>query len=253
MKKVIKVSLPEEKTIKPNFIVGRWYKYKDCYIKYKETACGLFKSSEEITDYKKYYKSTGSYGKADHEKVLLEELSEIQQYLPDGHPDKVSKPSIPEYVECISQLLYAVKGKIYPVVSDTCCICEDGFIYSWNSYEFKPSTKAKYEAQFTKKFKVGDYVISDYSYLTLPRHRVSQVLEVCNTGRIKLEQGEFSPNNFRLATPGEIHPKLTEKIEYTMYDAFVSDPLPTKKPLIENVQSVNVNLRTKKNNNKFKF
>jgi len=37
--------------------------------------------------------------------------------------------------------------------------------------------------------------------------------------------------------------------------AYVGDPLPTikTKPLIEDVQSVSVNLRTKKNNNKFKF
>ena len=94
--------LVSSESIENNFIVGKWYKYKDWYIKYKETVNGLFKSSEEITNYKKYYKSTNSYGEADHEKVLLEDLSEIQQYLPDGHPDKtpiIVKPISKEYIK----------------------------------------------------------------------------------------------------------------------------------------------------------
>jgi hypothetical protein len=40
--------------------------------------------------------------------------------------------------------------------------------------------------------------------------------------------------------------------DYPLY-AYVGDPLPTIKTLIENVQSVNVNLRTKKQINKLKF
>ena len=166
------------------------------------------------------------------------------------------KSSIPEYVEYIDTKHKREIVKVLDWSASSYCKVEfsKGMTEQPFKHLVKPSTKAEYEAQFTKKFKVDDYVISDYSYLTLPRHRVSQVLEVSDVGRIKLKEGEFNPNDFRLAAPGEIHRRLTEKIEYPMY-AYVGDPLPTikTKPLIENMQSVSVNLRTKKNNNKFKF
>jgi hypothetical protein len=223
-------------------LVGRWIKFS------KQISSDQPKGSYDVIiedNPKKSCIILEKYRSCDRKRFRDGEI----ELMPEGWSPN---SEIPEYVECINALMFAKRGKIYPVVSDTMCMCEDGNTYSWKGSEFQPSTKEAYKAQFTTKFKVGDYVISDYSYLTLPRHRVSQVLEVSDVGRIKLKEGEFNPNDFRLAAPGEIHPKLTEKIEYPMY-AFVGDPLPTTKPLIDNVQSISVNLRTKKKTNKFKF
>lgn len=74
----------------PTFEVGKWYKYNNWYIKYKEHDNGFWTSSEEIDDDKNYRKCQSSFGgfKSDYKKILLTDLSEIQPYLPDGHPDK---------------------------------------------------------------------------------------------------------------------------------------------------------------------
>jgi hypothetical protein len=201
------VSLPEKKTIKQNFIVGRWYKYKDWYIKYKETVGGIFKCSEQINDDRKYNKYDGFFGEADHNKVLLEDLSEIQQYLPDGHPDKIT-PSIPEYVEYIDT---KYKGQIVKVEDWRCLsyckvIFHDGNREQPFKHLVKHSTKEAYDAQFTT------------------------LHDVCSKG---VEN-------------------LIEKETDSLY-AYVGDPLPTKKPLIEDVHSVSVKLSTKKKTNKLIF
>jgi len=182
----ILVSLPEEETIKQKFIVGKWYKCNgaDSYLKFKSEE-EFWWFSESIED--GVYKKENDWANANNTYYLIDVL-EIQQYLPDGHPDKTT--SIPEYVECINALMFAKRGKIYPVVSDTSCMCEDGNTYSWKGSEFQPSTKEAYNAQFTKQEPIY---------------------------------------------------------------AYVGDPLPTTKPLIDNVQSISVNLRTKKKTNKLKF
>lgn len=311
---------------KDKFIIGRWYKYKNWYIKYKETVDGIFVSSEEINNYKNYKKCDSLFGKPDHEKVLLEDLSEIQEYLPEGHPDKISSTSkfkvgdwimfdgsvtagpyqiksfrkdgvaidqngdvravqfmyrfatpeeipvssIPEYVECIEDFNgYGIKGRTYKFITISgphwgvicnlkCDRYNGGDMLYFNPKQFKPSTKEDYDAQLPKripkyeeiitKFKVGDFVISDIDYLTLPCNTVSQILEVFDTGRIKLKEGEFNSKDFKLV----LSSKLVSIKEEPMY-SYVGDPLPKTKPLIENVQSISVNLRTKKTNNKFKF
>ena len=217
------------------------------------------------------YKTEGYFPKC----KTAEELTKVIEFImskdpanqPDCHPDKI--PSIPEYVECISDDFWTIKlNRIYKLdprsTSDNYWLKDINMGYSSSKF-FKPSTKAEYEAQFITKFKVGDYVISDYSYLTLPRHRVSQVLEVSDVGRIKLKEGEFNLNDFRLATNKEKYPKLAEEIKKNIEDTiskeidavytYVGDPLPTikTKPLIENVQSISVNLRTKNKTKKLKF
>ena len=70
------------------FIVGKWYKYSGCYIKFKELKDNkIFVASDDIF-YNKYDGSGGCYGHIDQNIYeLLTDLSEIQEYLPLGHPD----------------------------------------------------------------------------------------------------------------------------------------------------------------------
>ena len=70
--------------------VGKWYKYNDHIGKYLTYCNGTFEVSEYIYD-KEYYTNNSRWGSVeeDHERELLTDLSEIQQYLPDGHVDKI--------------------------------------------------------------------------------------------------------------------------------------------------------------------
>ena len=77
------------KVYKPQFIVGQWYKYKDWHIKFKkECSNGYFHSSEEIDNNRIYRKTNSCFGECNNEKILLTDLSEIQEFLPQDHPDK---------------------------------------------------------------------------------------------------------------------------------------------------------------------
>ena len=72
-----------------NFIVGNWYKskYSGNYYKFKEFKNDYFYSSEEIKD-NKWVLVLGVrvwFGFFD----VSIELSEIQEFLPDNHPDKI--------------------------------------------------------------------------------------------------------------------------------------------------------------------
>ena len=74
---------------KPQFQKGEWYKYKGWYIKYESTSNdGLFKASEDIMP-GGAIGNGGWFGDISDAKILLTDLSEIQKYLPDGHPDKI--------------------------------------------------------------------------------------------------------------------------------------------------------------------
>lgn len=86
----VSIFLPKnhlDKIIEPE--VGRWYKYNDWYIKFYRNNNNVFQSSEEIRPNRTYYKAVSNFGKPDSSKVLLEDLTEIQEYLPDGHVDKI--------------------------------------------------------------------------------------------------------------------------------------------------------------------
>lgn len=126
--RIIKTSTPEEqnwlnecikankfisyeeamKTFKPQYIVNKWYKVKDWkfsyYVKFKSLEkVGYNKINGEIIN-------AGTYKGGDDylannlmkEKLeLLEDLSEIQEFLPSNHPDKVSNSLIGRYVKCL--------------------------------------------------------------------------------------------------------------------------------------------------------
>ena len=80
------------------FIPGKWYNFTTMKGKYS-----LYVKASSITGRKLFFMngesiSDGYFGKADCIDIklienprLLEDLSEIQKYLPDGHPDKVTK------------------------------------------------------------------------------------------------------------------------------------------------------------------
>lgn len=89
----VKGELPKKEV---EFEVGKWYKLiaynKTWYIKFKGVIDEIVTSICHITDDKTFNGSTAKFGKVGtYEYTLLENLSEIQQYLPDGHPDKQPK------------------------------------------------------------------------------------------------------------------------------------------------------------------
>jgi len=77
------------------FIVGKWYKRDTgSYVKFLELRYNIFISSEELlkSNSFQYFKGEGSMGDVTSSRntyTLLEDLSEIQQYLPIFHPDKL--------------------------------------------------------------------------------------------------------------------------------------------------------------------
>ena len=104
----------------PKFEEGKWYKVNDKYTKFLilENESLIF-GSEHIYNNKHYISElkTGTWiSKLSDNPVLLTDLSEIQEFLPDNHPDKIKIEIIPEYVECIDWYgnLYII-GIIYKV------------------------------------------------------------------------------------------------------------------------------------------
>lgn len=82
--------------------------------------------------------------------TLLTDLSEIQEYLPSGHPDKIA---IPEYVECIFSKGLGIRvGKIYawPYPVDDAGVIRKINDLSGSIFKFKPSTKEAYDIQTSK-------------------------------------------------------------------------------------------------------
>ena len=185
------------------------------------------------------------------------------------------KPSIPEYVECISKDFSAIHlGTIYKLESRSSSdsyYLKDVNMGSYSSYHFKPSTKEAYDAQFTtksvKEWEPGTYAVGlkgnfgVFNGSRQPVHK-GKIYTIKNNREdcIGLEESQFwvyKENLKWFATKQEAESfarTLTESSKVPIYTTDVyGDPKVKTKPLIEDVQSVSVNLRTKKNNNKFKF
>ena len=97
------------------FEVGKWYKYCNWYIKYSHhSPTGVWVASEKIDDSRKYSKKESNFG-GDNDKELLTDLSEIQQYLPEGHPDKIIKQNSPYSYTTIKNFKELEEGGIYYV------------------------------------------------------------------------------------------------------------------------------------------
>lgn len=72
---------------KHNFVPGNWYYYNKHYVKYSHHDGYVWVGSEYIYEGKHTYSHRFTCGANDDEKIEVA-LSEIQHYLPDGHPDK---------------------------------------------------------------------------------------------------------------------------------------------------------------------
>lgn len=108
-------STPVKKEMK--FEVGKWYKYSAghidhrIYAKYSgnQSVSGRFYYDEIITE-NNGFKKGHNWSVLDCKPVLLTDLSEIQQYLPENHPDKLKKRTkkvedlrYPDVVHCSSK------------------------------------------------------------------------------------------------------------------------------------------------------
>jgi hypothetical protein len=165
---------------------------------------------------------------------------------------------VPGYVRCVQALIHAKVGTVYPVVDEKHCLCEDGNTYVWHTSEFTIATKQEYDAQFLNE--------QDPLYICKQEYRKGmRVISACKTG---VYSGEFiidvDPKEFRnlsgktnvvdyTFSKGYLYfnGEYAEILEEGVYD--VSEIIKTNKSSIESVQSVDVNLRTKKQINKFKF
>ena len=161
---------------KSKFEVGKWYKYNNYIGKFAGEKDGLFTVSEYIhnnkfNDVKDYHNKWGKID--DYQKILLEDLSEIQEWLPDGHVDKIKTEVIPEYVECIKGTNtdnYNHLGKIYKVEyynpytgeikilgkQISSIFFGEKSLVDINRTDYKPSTKEAYEAQNKPKQPINE-------------------------------------------------------------------------------------------------
>ena len=151
--------IPKEEALKEQskFEVGKWYtngkkEYtKLHHVHRDELLYGtdfIYSGSYKLGGGDSWYGTVKDY-------YLLTDLSEIQQYLPEGHVDKVKVDVIPEYVECISTsyggsftrgTIYKVKGKSYGdylIELDNKGSADNG----WGISNFKSSTKSLYDEQ----------------------------------------------------------------------------------------------------------
>jgi hypothetical protein len=197
---------------------------------------------------------------------------------------------VPGYVRCIQALIHAKVGTVYPVVDEKHCLCEDGNTYVWHTSEFTIATKQEYDAQFLneqdplyickQEYRKGMRVISacktgtfsgefiinvepkefrnlsgnkdlvDYSFSKGYLYYNGQYAEI-------LEEGVYDVSKI-IETNKPSVDDTKGIINYITGDTTLKESSPyfiekTKKPSIESVQSVDVNLRTKKQINKFKF
>jgi hypothetical protein len=177
--------------------------------------------------------------------------NELKHFIP------VSK-AIPGYVRCVQALMHAKVGKVYPVVDEKHCLCENGDTYEWDAIQFTAATKQEYDAQFSNE--------QDPLYICKQKYRKG--MRVRSASKTGMYSGEFiidvDPKDFRnlsgktnvvdyTFSKGYLYynGEYAEILEEGVYD--VSEIIKTNKPSIESVHSVDVNLRTKKQINKFKF
>lgn len=143
----------------PEFEGGKWYKRNEIsnskgYLMYVKPLEINIKDNKQI--YKERINGDGEYINLKKTSsctfknfTLLTNLEEIQEFLPEGHADKIKTEIIPEYVEYIDT---KYKGKIVKV-EDWCCgsYCKVIFYNGIKEQPFKhlvkPSTRAEYEAQ----------------------------------------------------------------------------------------------------------
>ena len=134
---------PEQENKEPNieFIPGKWYNFTTMKGKYS-----LYVKVSSVTDKSLFFMngksiSNGHFGEAICIELklienprLVEDLSEIQKYLPDGHPDKVKnfKPEVGKWYS----FNWDYSGKDHIVIAKIKKVEEDYFAVSWRSYSW---------------------------------------------------------------------------------------------------------------------
>lgn len=157
------------------FEKGKWYKNKKLKSLYRNI------SRNEVIWSKGRFGENYSVEENFENWELLTDLSEIQQFLPDGHPDKIKTEVIPEYVEAISKFdCYIIPGYVYKVTDKTNIKClqlecnihtgkySSGtkLFVDTHEFSFKESTKEAYEAQNKSKQLTGYNLLPNEIYVT---------------------------------------------------------------------------------------
>lgn len=239
--------------MKPTFEVGKWYKYNGWYIKYlKHSDSGAWISSEEIDCDCKYRKTNNPYGgkNVDSNKILLTDLSEIQQYLPDGHPDKIVKPNeltleqwikntkslnlniyeLEDYInndDTCPDYIYKQFEKLYPKEYDEGADSIAQILYD----EWSTEKQAKPDNN-SETFKAGDWIVitksehnwaSGTDFMDKYNCKIVQLTSVDNNGDSARFNGDggwiwnYCHGHFRKATKSEIKNHLGGKLDYSQY------------------------------------
>jgi hypothetical protein len=238
----------EDKIVKEEDYTGRWIKALSDNIQYTGVKLGeVIQIISKPNSYRLDKTSSGCIGMG-----IQCPLDTSQWELVEEH--KQNSKVVPGYVKCVQALMHAKVGKIYPVVDEKHCLCEQGNTYNWDEIQFTAATKQEYDAQFSNE--------QDPLYICKQKYRKG--MRVRSASKTGMYSGEFiidvEPREFRnlsgdanivdySCSPGYLYfnGEYAEILEEGIYD--ISEIIKTK-PSIEPVQSVDVNLRTKKQINK---
>lgn len=209
--------VPKEEALKSlnRFEAGRWYKVElnnkfNHFVKFKSVKnnTAYLDDLGYIADLRKWYHGT-SIDLTDVTKLeLLTDLSEIQKYLPSGHPDKLLKQettTIPEYVECIKSEGSSFKKNIIYKIKN---FVDNNFDIKYENqdewylncpmkgdlFEFKPSTKEAYENQqlmnkhnLEERNLIGRYV----KRISYDNYSSYKIVKIGEYDKIDREDGEW--------------------------------------------------------------
>lgn len=183
---------------RPKFEVGKWYKNLDSSEQwigkfekqYSNTIdFGGYEFIDNVGEYHKISSLSYLYSK---NAIEITDLQEIQQYLPEGHPDRID--TIPEYVECLEDYRdQFTKGRIYIKGSYLGSVTKDdqGDKNGWGKEKFKPSTKEAYLAQHGKSEELTE--LPEKRCIHLPSQKIKDFigdLDICNV-KIKDVSGGY--------------------------------------------------------------
>ena len=163
------------------FEVGKWYKFYwltgNIYVYGKIQSVyyvSIITSSGVWMNAKPLYRETDGYELKDIKEVQeITDLSEIQQYLPDGHVDKIlyergynifGKNTIPEYVEYVTTAYKGIIVKVEDWTPHNYCKVSFGNGNKEQPFKnlVKPSTKEEFDKQNQKWIpQVGEYAVME--------------------------------------------------------------------------------------------
>jgi hypothetical protein len=229
--------------------VGKWYKWiwkvnnKLTYAKCSAISDDCFQTNSGIHNGK--YNTLNGYFYKDCEKLeLLTDLSEIQEYLPDGHSDKIVEKTTSnqiDWTKATPEELLTEAALKYPI--------ETKFIPNKWCVKITDENKEVLDSWRRKQPRFAQVVDAFYGWLTFDRNDGTynhwSIDVPFEYSEITFE--DFKQNVLTSSILSELPYKLTET-----RDVYGSNPY-EQEPLIEDVQSINVNFRTKKQINKLIF